>query len=657
MCERLSRAFVGARPFLASSVLVAILFSAIDVATWPTLRHPGALVATLALGLANGAATALASWLLLFVPTRLTARVRSRARVIVPFVLVLAVTGLAGAQAMVVRKISSTAALLGLATASVGMSGIVSLGLASIARERPSIDRGLAIALAIVGGGILGLDRTLLAAVVEAPYSFVEAIAHVALAIAATRLLLQRRRLGTAVVVAGGLGLVSLGGSTSLRLAVERALPTLWEQPVYASRLTRRARVLESLASAGADGDRLARKYGLTPALGVDDAWHGGARGSARRAATSATPAPAPPPNVVVFFVDTLRADVAHDLAVMPGTVAWMQDSLAFTRVYSSGSSTLLTLAPMLGCRYDANPTDPPRLLDVAHAAGMQTSLVIARSAFDYHRVAYPAFRFDNETIVTDNHGRRHATASAIVDRSLDWLRSAKPERFLLWLYNYDVHSWNDLDDAYVENEAREGGFSKTDGIHWRYRAAARGVDRAFTRLRAGLEELGLADNTIVLFVSDHGEGLGDRNFWAHSTYLWESLLRVPLAMRIPGHAGRAVDVPVSTVDVAATLSRLLGDHGRTSDCHGVNLLDAHSEPRPLPILFSAMIDGRLARIGMLGTGGDRKLVFDLRDADARLLRISEGSHEEEDVSHVEPAQLSLRLGQLVRAPIYPRAN
>jgi len=657
VCEKLSRSFVGARPFLASSILVAILFSAIDVATWPTLRHPGALVATLALGLANGAATALVSWLLLFVPTRLTSKVRTRARVVVPFVLVLGVAVLAGAQATVVRKMTSTPALLALAAGCVAVSGIVAVGLVSIARERAAIDRRLAIALAVVGGGILGLDRTLLAAVVEAPYSFVEGVAHVALAIAGTRLLLQQRWLGNTIVVAGGLGLVLLGGSTSLRLAVERTLPTLWEQPVYASRLTRRARVLESLASARADGDRLARKYGLTSELGVDDAWHVAPRGPAPRAAASATPPPSTPPNVVVFFVDTLRADVARDPAVMPGTVAWMQDSLAFTRVYSSGSSTLLTLAPMLGCRYDAKPTDPPRLLDVAHAAGMQTSLVIARSAFDYHRVAYPKFRFDHETIVTDNHGRRHATASVIVDRSLDWLRAEKPKRFLLWLYNYDVHSWNDLDDAYVENEAREGAFSKTEGIHWRYRAASRGVDRAFTRLRAGLDELGLADDTIVLFVSDHGEGLGDRNFWAHSTYLWESLLRVPLAMHIPGHAGRTVDVPVSTVDVATTLARLLGDHGRTSDCHGVNLLNAHAEPRSLPILFSAMIDGRLARIGMLGTDGNRKLVFDLRDEDARLLRISENSHDEEDVSHVEPDQLSLRLGQLVRAPIYPRAN
>ena len=42
----------------------------------------------------------------------------------------------------------------------------------------------------------------------------------------------------------------------------------------------------------------------------------------------------------------------------------------------------------------------------------------------------------------------RRSTASVIVDRSLDWLRTEKPERFFIWLYHYDVHSWGDLDDA-----------------------------------------------------------------------------------------------------------------------------------------------------------------------------------------------------------------
>jgi hypothetical protein len=65
------------------------------------------------------------------------------------------------------------------------------------------------------------------------------------------------------------------------------------------------------------------------------------------------------------------------------------------------------------------------------------------------------------------------------------------------------------------------------------------------------------------------------------------------------------------------------------------------------------MIDGRLTRVGMLG-GADRKVVVDLRDADARLLRIQDGSEVEEDVSALEGDELSRRLAQLVATPIYP---
>jgi uncharacterized protein len=333
--------------------------------------------------------------------------------------------------------------------------------------------------------------------------------------------------------------------------------------------------------------------------------------------------APESPPsgwNIVFFFVDALRADVARDPSVMPDTVAWMRESASFSRAYSTGSSTLLTLAPMLGCRYDATTSDPPRLLDAARAAGMRTGLVIPSSAYHYHRGGFPTFRFDHEEAVVDLDKIRVPTAGKIVERSLDWLRRERPERFLLWVYQFDVHSWPDIEEAYVESHAKNAGLSKSEGVHWRYRAAARGVDESFARLRRGLDELGLAQNTIVVFVSDHGEALGHRNFWAHSTYLWESLIRVPLAIHVPGQPGFASDAPVSTIDIATTLTRFIGSPASNANCHGVDLLSPSEQHRPRPILFSAMIDGRLTRVGMLGSA-DRKVVVDLRDADARLLR------------------------------------
>src|SRR5687767_9390672 len=83
-------------------------------------------------------------------------------------------------------------------------------------------------------------------------------------------------------------------------------------------------------------------------------------------------------------------------------------------------------------------------------AAGMRTGLVIPSSAFHYHRTNYPTLRFDHEDVIADMAANRVPTASATVQKSLDWLRNERPKRFLLWLYQYDVHGWPDLDEAYV---------------------------------------------------------------------------------------------------------------------------------------------------------------------------------------------------------------
>jgi choline-sulfatase len=67
-----------------------------------------------------------------------------------------------------------------------------------------------------------------------------------------------------------------------------------------------------------------------------------------------------------------------------------------------------------------------------------------------------------------------------------------------------------------------------------------------------------MADNTIVLFVSDHGDMLGERGMWFKMSF-FDGSARVPLMIAAPGVAPRRVDAPVSTVDVTPTLAELAG--------------------------------------------------------------------------------------------------
>ena len=84
-------------------------------------------------------------------------------------------------------------------------------------------------------------------------------------------------------------------------------------------------------------------------------------------------------------------------------------------------------------------------------------------------------------------------------------------------------------------------------------------LDAAFGRLLASLERLGLAENTLVVFTSDHGEMAGAHGIFGKGVMYAESL-HVPLIARAPGQAlGRRISMPCSTVDLMPTLLDFAG--------------------------------------------------------------------------------------------------
>ena len=68
------------------------------------------------------------------------------------------------------------------------------------------------------------------------------------------------------------------------------------------------------------------------------------------------------------------------------------------------------------------------------------------------------------------------------------------------------------------------------------------------------LSETGLADDTVIVFTSDHGDMLGDRGLWYKMTF-FEWSARVPLIISAPGRfPGRTVDQNVSLLNLFPTL-------------------------------------------------------------------------------------------------------
>lgn len=92
------------------------------------------------------------------------------------------------------------------------------------------------------------------------------------------------------------------------------------------------------------------------------------------------------------------------------------------------------------------------------------------------------------------------------------------------------------------------------------YHLEVRSVDRRLGMLLELLRHRGIAEDTLVVVTSDHGEGFGEHGHFQHGNTLFEELLRVPLVLAGPGvPEGLRVAVRVSQIDLMPTLRELLG--------------------------------------------------------------------------------------------------
>jgi arylsulfatase A-like enzyme len=118
-------------------------------------------------------------------------------------------------------------------------------------------------------------------------------------------------------------------------------------------------------------------------------------------------------------------------------------------------------------------------------------------------------------------------------------------------------------DSPYRERAARMAEYQDADNVRCGlsiYYGMVKEVDDNIGRLLSRLDQLGLTNNTLVVFTSDHGEMMGSHGMGSKMVFYEESV-HVPLLMRFPGRIkpGTVVDSPVSTMDLFATTLDYLG--------------------------------------------------------------------------------------------------
>jgi choline-sulfatase len=320
-------------------------------------------------------------------------------------------------------------------------------------------------------------------------------------------------------------------------------------------------------------------------------------------AACSSASGPRPTPtahNLLLITIDTLRADhvgaYGYTRARTPVLDGLASGGALFEHAYAAAPITLPSHATLLtgryppghGARDNGLPVAPtvPTLATELHARGFATAAFVAAFPLDHQFGLNRGFDVYGDRLPRGADGRlaNERPAADVVNDAIAWLRerrttNAEPrtsnleprttnhERpFFLWVHLFEPH-------------APYGDPSSTRPALDRYDEEIATADREAGRL---VSALGPARaDTLIVAAGDHGEAFGEHGEYAHSIFVYDTTLRVPLLMSGPGiPAGSRVAAPVTLGDVAPTVMRALGAPMR--DVDGIDLSPAFSRT-PLP--------------------------------------------------------------------------
>jgi choline-sulfatase len=270
--------------------------------------------------------------------------------------------------------------------------------------------------------------------------------------------------------------------------------------------------------------------------------------------------------DVLLVTIDTLRADhvgcYGHAGAKTPVLDALAARGARFTTAVShvpltgpSHASILTGLTPPgHGFRDNGGFVLPPQVrsgVEDFRQAGYRTAAFVSAFPLDRRFGLDRGFETYDDHLPRGNDRRRtpyvERFADATTDAALRWLAAppGDPSRpFLLWVHYYDPHAPYEPPGDLAES----------------FRAAPYDgeiafADRQLGRLLRALEEKGALARTLVVAMSDHGEGLGQHGEGTHGLFVYDTTLRVPLIVAGPGvSAGRVSPTVARAIDVLPTL-------------------------------------------------------------------------------------------------------
>jgi arylsulfatase A-like enzyme len=318
------------------------------------------------------------------------------------------------------------------------------------------------------------------------------------------------------------------------------------------------------------------------------------------------------PRNVVLLWADTLRADhlsgYGYERKTAPNLERMASEGALFRNNISQATWTKVSSPSLLTSLYpsthgvknfsDYLPASATTLGEVYRDAGYTTVSFASNLFTGQFTNLHQGFEVLHEDGSLPETGSSK-TSRVYVDRLLHFFEGHRDVPFFAFVHLYDAHEpyeprppYNGLFADLEKKEQHEKDLENVrkviaeplarifgmpsreeleragiDAEHyvdfdqdW-YDGSIRGMDAEIGRIFERLRELGLDEDTLVVFAGDHGEEFLDHGKMSHGQTVYGELTRVPLIMRWPGGipSGKTVDAVTETIDVMPSVLDLSG--------------------------------------------------------------------------------------------------
>jgi arylsulfatase len=401
-------------------------------------------------------------------------------------------------------------------------------------------------------------------------------------------------------------------------------------------------------------------------------------------------------PNVVLFVIDTLRADALGPYGAPPGQTpnidALAREAVVFRNAYAQSSWTRPSIATILTGLYpsehgavrklDPLPDSADTLAEFFQRRGYWTAAFVTninvapifnfdQGFGEYHYLA-PSFYFgasDSATRLASYKILRllrerfwknriyyqhyYQDAHVVTNAVRSWLDEQPPEPFFLLIHYMDPHDpyfeipYNGRGIARVVNPFPDP--SQAQEMRRLYAQEVQYLDQELGALVEDLRRRGLLDRSWLLLTADHGEEFYEHGGWWHGTTLYEEQIRVPLLLR--GPAGRATpaihDGFALTIDIFPTLVQAAG-FAPPKDLRGVDLLQEGAMKDRIVFAEEELEGNRLAAIRV---GAEKLIVANPGNprglGEWELYDLERDPHERENLAEARPERVAELRGTL----------